>query len=175
MQSSAVPPDKSLKKRLPASALRAERFLNEMPVRSLAELSCDGKILHPREHRFGGTLVQWSKNNEEDDMFQWIGIAALGLIIVGCGDEAKETANAATTTEYDSKYKAIISTNCASSGCHGGTQSPNLSTLTGVKNNRTAALARINDGTMPPNPSSQWTSTDKALLKTYLETSSEVK
>ncbi|MFY0605305.1 MAG: hypothetical protein JXR10_01235 [Cyclobacteriaceae bacterium] len=44
----------------------------------------------------------------------------------------------------------IITANCAVSGCHNGSRSPNLSTANQVKNSASRVLARTSNGTMPP-------------------------
>ncbi len=44
----------------------------------------------------------------------------------------------------------IISTNCAISGCHDGSQSPNLSTRDGIVSNSGRIQSRTSAGTMPP-------------------------
>tara|TARA_B100001245_G_C22872101_1_gene419390 strand:- start:664 stop:1434 length:771 start_codon:yes stop_codon:yes gene_type:complete len=44
----------------------------------------------------------------------------------------------------------IIQANCATSSCHGGSQSPNMSTKENIINSSSRILARASAGTMPP-------------------------
>ncbi|MEN9810843.1 MAG: hypothetical protein RLZZ488_2410 [Pseudomonadota bacterium] len=125
--------------------------------------------------------------------------AALFLVIAACGAESTTRTgtgadtgtnpgtggtntgtggtNTGTTTDgaqYTATYKAVILTNCASSGCHEGSVSPNLSTFAGVKAKRDRMLIRINAGTMPKGtPKANWNSTDKANLVDYLTNSTD--
>lgn len=55
-----------------------------------------------------------------------------------------------TGISWSSEVQAIINTNCAVSGCHNGNQSPNLSTLAGVQNNKESVKSRTSAKTMPP-------------------------
>ncbi|MCO6360570.1 hypothetical protein [Roseivirga pacifica] len=49
-----------------------------------------------------------------------------------------------------SQIQSIVQTNCAVSGCHNGTQSPNLTTAAGIQSNAGRIQARTSAGTMPP-------------------------
>ena len=48
------------------------------------------------------------------------------------------------------QIQSIIDANCATSGCHNGTQSPNLTTAAGIQSNANRIQARTSAGTMPP-------------------------
>lgn len=103
-----------------------------------------------------------------------LGTVAVGILalVAACGDdEAKSTT--ADGADYTATGKALLTSNCTS--CHGGTTSPNLSTFSGVKTNRTAMLNRINNNTMPPSQSDAWKNTDKAKLVEYLTNSADFK
>lgn len=63
---------------------------------------------------------------------------------------ATETVEIASGISLDSNVMPIISANCAVSGCHNGTQSPNLSTKSGVIGSANSILSRVAAGTMPP-------------------------
>ena len=55
-----------------------------------------------------------------------------------------------TGISWSGEIKNIIDTNCAVSGCHNGSQSPNLSTLSSVQNNKANVKTRTSNGSMPP-------------------------
>lgn len=55
-----------------------------------------------------------------------------------------------TGTSWSNEIQSIISTNCAVSGCHNGSQSPNLTTLAGAQNNKTSIKTRTTSKSMPP-------------------------
>lgn len=54
---------------------------------------------------------------------------------------------------FESSVSSIIATNCAVSGCHNGSVSPNLSTLDGIQSRAERVKARTGNGTMPPSGS----------------------
>lgn len=56
-----------------------------------------------------------------------------------------------TGTSWSNEIQSIISTNCAVSGCHNGSQSPNLSNLSGVQANKASVKTRTGSKSMPPN------------------------
>jgi mono/diheme cytochrome c family protein len=102
-----------------------------------------------------------------------LGTMAIGVValVSACGDDS--SSSAADGADYTATGKALLTSNCT--GCHGGTTSPNLSTFSGVKSNRTAMLNRINANTMPPSQSDAWKNTDKAKLVEYLTNSADFK
>lgn len=55
-----------------------------------------------------------------------------------------------TGISWSGEIQSIITTNCAVSGCHNGSQSPNLSNLAGVQANKESVKSRTGNGTMPP-------------------------
>ena len=55
-----------------------------------------------------------------------------------------------TGISWSSEVQSIINTNCAVTGCHSGSQSPNLNTLAGVQNNKESIKSRTSAKTMPP-------------------------
>lgn len=71
---------------------------------------------------------------------------------------------------YDNTVKAIMSANCASSGCHvAGGQSPDLSTYTKVNDQSARVKVRAVDlQTMPPGGGTM-TAGDRDVLKNWIE------
>lgn len=55
-----------------------------------------------------------------------------------------------TGTSWSAEIQSIINSNCAVSGCHNGSQSPNLSSLSGVQNNKASIKTRTASKSMPP-------------------------
>lgn len=55
-----------------------------------------------------------------------------------------------TGVSWSAEVQSIITTNCAVSGCHNGSQSPNLSTLSGVQTNQQNVKSRTANKSMPP-------------------------
>ncbi|MEP0366700.1 MAG: hypothetical protein ABJN36_01220 [Cyclobacteriaceae bacterium] len=58
-----------------------------------------------------------------------------------------------TGITLSSHVEPIITSNCAVSGCHNGSQSPNLSSATGIVSSASRIRARTSAGTMPPSGS----------------------
>lgn len=77
-----------------------------------------------------------------------------GTYAVSVTDDAGCVAESSVTilsgTALSSDIMPIISSNCAISGCHNGSQSPNLSNAANVKSNASRIRAEVNAGTMPP-------------------------
>lgn len=67
-----------------------------------------------------------------------------------------------TGTSLTADIMPIIQANCAVSGCHNGSQTPNLSSTTGVLNNAAAIKTQTQSGAMPKQGSI--TATQKALI-----------
>ena len=70
---------------------------------------------------------------------------------------------ARTGPGFTSDIKPIITTKCAISGCHNGSQSPNLSAYSGVKNNASDILSEISGKFMPPSNSSAGSLTQQQI------------
>jgi len=74
-----------------------------------------------------------------------------------------------TTVSYQNGIQALLSTNCAISGCHvSGGQAPDLSTYAGAKANAAQSSSDINAGTMPFG-GSPLSASDKALFKSWID------
>jgi SprB repeat len=70
---------------------------------------------------------------------------------VGCSFSLNQQVNRGDSgISWSGEIQTIIATNCAVSGCHNGTQSPNLSSLAGVQANRENIKSRTANGNMPP-------------------------
>lgn len=72
-----------------------------------------------------------------------------------------------TGTSLTTDIMPIIETKCAVSGCHNGSQTPNLSTKTGVINNALAIKTQTQSGAMPKEGSI--TATQKALIACWVD------
>lgn len=69
----------------------------------------------------------------------------------GCSFSLNQQVNRGDTgISWSGEIQGIITTNCAVSGCHNGTQSPNLSNLAGVQAHKENVKSRTGNGSMPP-------------------------
>lgn len=69
----------------------------------------------------------------------------------GCSFSLSQQVNRGDTgISWSSEIQSIITTNCATSGCHNGSQSPNLTTLAGVQANKDNVKSRTANRSMPP-------------------------
>lgn len=66
---------------------------------------------------------------------------------LGC--EVTETVDILSGVSYSSSIKSIIENNCAISGCHNGSVSPNLTTFSSIQNSASRIKARTGNKTMP--------------------------
>ncbi len=84
--------------------------------------------------------------------------------------EATAEAKLKTGITYTANIASIINTNCAISGCHLGSQSPNLSVFSGVSGNASRVLSRVSARTMPPRSSGlTLTNAEIKLLECWVE------
>ncbi|UZR96557.1 SprB repeat-containing protein [Chondrinema litorale] len=67
---------------------------------------------------------------------------------VGC--VITQTVTLTTGVSYNATIDNIISSNCATSNCHGGNVSPNLSSLSNIQQNAGRIKAQTGSGSMPP-------------------------
>ncbi|WP_425390753.1 SprB repeat-containing protein [Ekhidna sp.] len=65
------------------------------------------------------------------------------------GCETSESVNILTGVSYENSIKAIIETNCAISGCHNGSVSPDLRTFSTIQSSASRIKARTGNGSMP--------------------------
>lgn len=66
------------------------------------------------------------------------------------GCEISESVTVLTGISFDDSVAQIISTNCATSSCHGGPQSPNFSSFSNIKQFADRIKTRTSAKTMPP-------------------------
>jgi hypothetical protein len=76
-----------------------------------------------------------------------------------------------TGTSLTDDIMPIIQAKCAIDNCHNGSQSPNLSTKTGVLNNAAAIKGQTQSGRMPQagSPGGSLTTTQKALIACWVD------
>lgn len=83
--------------------------------------------------------------------------------------ETSAQATLKTGVTYTANIASIINTNCAISGCHSGSTSPNLSTFGGVSGDASQVLRRASNRTMPPRSSGlTLTSAEIKLLECWV-------
>ncbi len=116
--------------------------------------------------------------NHSSATSRWlVGIFLCLLTVLSCskgGDTESTTPPPPDCTEgvAGPKYqavKALISTNCAISGCHAGTQSPNFTLDCNIINNKALIKARAVDGIpsfMPP--TGQLSANDKNKISDWI-------
>jgi hypothetical protein len=72
-----------------------------------------------------------------------------------------------TGTSLSGDIQPIINTNCAIPNCHNGSQSPNLSSLSGIRSNAAGIKAQTQSGAMPKEGSI--TAAEKALIACWVD------
>ena len=83
-------------------------------------------------------------------------ILVLSGFLLSCSQDDAEPENqeldcSTLNDTYESSIKAIIDSNCATSGCHDGTNPrPSYKNYQNVFNNRNNIKARVVNGSMPP-------------------------
>ncbi|MEQ8243982.1 hypothetical protein [Fulvivirga sp.] len=65
------------------------------------------------------------------------------------GCEITQSVKVLSGVSFESSIKSIIANNCAVSGCHNGSRSPNLSTFASIQSNASRIKARTGNGSMP--------------------------
>lgn len=75
----------------------------------------------------------------------------------GCEVTKSVTIETESTTSLSADIVPIVNTNCAVSGCHNGSQFPNLSSPSNIMSNASRVKARTSAGTMPPSGRSDLT------------------
>ena len=65
------------------------------------------------------------------------------------GCEITQEVNISTGVSFQNSIKSIIETSCAVSGCHNGSVSPNLTTLSTIQSRASAIKSRTASGSMP--------------------------
>lgn len=87
-------------------------------------------------------------------MRKFLTVISFGVLLASCTqDEVTETAASDCNENftYDNDVQPIIMNNCATSGCHDGTQPPLLTNFTLVEASKSRVKARAIDlKTMPP-------------------------
>lgn len=95
---------------------------------------------------------------------------ALALTLSACGtSEKSETAS--TSTWSNTAMQAIVTSKCATSGCHNGTQAPNFLTYSeaDMKANTTARNRMITTRDMPPATATGLTSAEIATVTAFYQ------
>ena len=88
----------------------------------------------------------------------------------GCSLSLNATvARGNTGIRYSSEVKAIITAKCATSSCHGGNQSPNLTVFNNLVANSANMKSRIQSGSMPPATNTPLTADEKAKIICWIE------
>jgi hypothetical protein len=88
----------------------------------------------------------------------------------GCTFTVNKTiARGDTGVSWSSEVQSIITNNCATSGCHNGNQSPNLSSLSGVQNNKDQVKSRTANNSMPPSGRTPLTAEQKAKIACWVD------
>lgn len=105
----------------------------------------------------GSGTFQYSINGgtfQSGTTFTNLGTGAY-TVVVKDSQNCQTTASATLKTgvNYVTNVASIITRNCAVSGCHSGSQSPSLSTFSGVSGNASRVLSRVTARTMPPRSS----------------------
>ena len=87
----------------------------------------------------------------------------------GSGCESSDAATLESGVSLETDIMPIISTNCAVSGCHADTRSPNLNTSEQIIGSAERIQARTSAGTMPPAGRPDLTDDEIALISCWVE------
>lgn len=95
---------------------------------------------------------------------------ALAFMLNACGTSDSSTA-AASATWSNSAMQAIVTSKCATSGCHNGTQAPNFAAISeaDMKANTTARNRMITTKDMPPAGSTGLTAAEIATVTAFYQ------
>ncbi len=83
-------------------------------------------------------------------IFTDLGIAEYAVTATDAsGCETTQNVEVLSGVTYSGAVQNIVETNCAISGCHNGSQAPDLRTLTQIQSSATRIKIRTSDGSMP--------------------------
>ncbi|WP_420316107.1 SprB repeat-containing protein [Ekhidna sp.] len=125
--------------------------LNDVQVSNTACETTEGSIeidasggVEPYRYSINGGVSQAS------NLFSNLGNGSYDVAVIDAtGCETSESVNILTGVSYENSIKAIIETNCAISGCHNGSVSPDLRTFTSIQSSASRIKARTANGSMP--------------------------
>ena len=109
---------------------------------SITIISSDGA--EPYQYKIG------EENFQEENIFQGLAQGSYTVITkdaIGC--EVTQEVAISSGTSYSATVSAIIETNCAVSGCHNGSQAPDLRTLENIQANASSIKSAVVSGRMP--------------------------
>jgi len=87
---------------------------------------------------------------QEDNLFEGLGLGSYDVLITDAsGCEITQQVEIETAISYEATIKPIIETNCAISGCHNGSVSPDLRTFGSIQASASRIKARTSDRSMP--------------------------
>lgn len=91
-------------------------------------------------------------NFQASNMFQNLAAGNYQITAKDATDcETTTTVSIKTGISFSSSVQAIITNNCAVSGCHSGTQSPDFRNFNTIQANAARIKTRTGNGSMPPN------------------------
>lgn len=90
----------------------------------------------------------------------------LFLLASSCKKKDATPTNCSTTLSFAKDIQPIINSNCATSGCHNGSQKPNLTQYSGVKDAASSIKSEVSSGSMPQGRT--MTTTDKDALLCWI-------
>jgi hypothetical protein len=154
--------------RIPGSDLTADASAE-------ADTECVGNNGSVTVNATGGTTpYQYKLNNGAFGASETFGSLAPGNYTVTVKDadgclfpKPVNVLRGDTGTSLEDEIMPIIETKCAVSGCHNGSQSPNLTTAANVRSNATAIKTQTQSGAMPQEGSI--TAAQKALIACWVD------
>ncbi len=142
------------------SQIQTQEILNEgglqINVASLEKNTCgnsNGRISVSQEN--GVAPIQYQLNDGEfqtDNIFEGLGSGTYQINAIdanGC-ESFISNIEISSETSLTDHVQPIIMVNCAVSGCHNGSVSPNLESKEAIINNSSRIKSRTGSGTMPP-------------------------
>ncbi len=122
----------------------------------------------------GAPPIEYSLNDGEfQDLSEFTGLASgnynvIGRDANGCESEISGI-EILTGISFANDIKPIIASNCAVSGCHNGTQSPNFTIDNNIIENASRIKTRTGSGSMPPQGRSDLTNDEIQAIACWVD------
>lgn len=87
----------------------------------------------------------------------------------GCVVTVNVTVNNNSGLKYNSEIRDIFVSRCSTPTCHGGSQNPNLTTLSAIQTNKAGIRSRVSSGNMPKNNETNMTEQERQKVICWID------